>query len=129
MAEISKRINSIKLIQGVLLYSLILSFFGGLGGHDVPLNIHAQSIIHSGGSHQNTFRGISDPGSSSIFKICTDSEVEEDVDDDHYSNTKSFLSLPLPLVCGEIRGIFLSPRKKIIKLFILFHSWKSFLLL
>jgi hypothetical protein len=128
MTEIKKKIIHIELIKWLVLPALILSFFGGLGGQEVPQNTHYQSAAYSFDSSQNAPEKIHNSDLFSFFIGFGDFEIEEEDDDNrYYSNRKSSQLLSLPLVINEITSAALVPSKKLIKLFILFHSWKSFL--
>ena len=130
MKEIKKKIDSIELMKWVVLPSFILTFFVGFGGQGIPQNIYSQSIIYSVESNQSVSEKIHNSDLSSFCIVFGDFEIEieaEDEDNRHYSNRKSSQPLSLPLVLNKITGVSLSHSKRIIKLFILFHSWKSFL--
>jgi hypothetical protein len=129
MTEFTKKKGGVELMKGVMLYSLIIVFLG-LGGQEVPLNIHSQSTVYSVDANQSSSEVIYnfDSFSSDIFFVDFEIEEQEDDDDHHYSDRKSSQPLSLPLlVLNKITSSSLFLPKKIIKLYILFHSWKSFL--
>lgn len=129
MKAFTRRFNGIELMKYIVLYSSILVFFAGLTAQEVPQVAHYEGFSYSVSSDQCAFEKTHDPASCSFCKIVGDSEIEEEEDGDSpYANEKVSRPLSLSLVLTEItKGSFLSPRKTI-KLFILFHSWKLFLL-
>jgi hypothetical protein len=116
-------------MKWVFLCSLIVAFFGNLGGHDVPLVTHFQSGIETIDSNQGVSEKIVDADLPSFHKILEFFEKESDEDDrDHQyleiqpSQTPSLLLFP-----KKTSSEFSFPPKTKVKLFILYLSWKSFL--
>lgn len=119
-----------ELIKWVVLQPLILTVFWVLGGQEIPLDIQSQSSLYSVAANQSTLEKIYNFDLSSFFRLFgeLEIEVEEDDDDDHhYSNRKPSQAVSLLLALNQRTGSSLFPAKKLIKLYILFHSWKSFL--
>jgi hypothetical protein len=117
-------------MKRVVLYSLIVASFWSLFGQYVPVDTHTQSLIYSVDSSQPTSGKSYEFDSSAFSKILVDFRVEveeEEEDHYHYSGNQSSKLLSLPLVRNETSSVSLFSPKKIIKLYILFHSWKSFL--
>lgn len=113
---------------------LPLFIFTFLSGENHLQAVYHQSVIYSTNSIESTPKRIHNPNSSSFYKVFWDFEIEieeeEEKDDNrHYSNSKSSqtLFLSLGLVLNQTSNVSLFSPRKLIKLFILFHSWKSFL--
>lgn len=119
-----------ELIKWVVLHPLILTVFWVLGGQEVPQGIQSQSILYSVDANQSASEQIHNFDLSTFFWCFGDLEieVEEDDDDDHhYSNRKSSRPPSLPSTLNTKTDGSLFPTQKLIKLYVLFHSWKSFL--
>ena len=86
---------------------------------DISFSKHSTEICHS-------FTFISNY--SPLNRNHGDLEIQEveDDDDELHSNRKLFLTSVLAPVPSDISSVYF-PKKKEIKLFILFHSWKSYL--
>lgn len=126
MKEIKKQIKPNKLITRVVLYALIVMFFGYSRGYKVP-----QPIQFSIDLNQSTSKKLSDfdsPSFNKVFENFEEEEKEEEEEEDRFhSNSKSFIPLFLTLFFNEITDTSLFPHPRKVKLFILYHSWKSFL--
>lgn len=130
MIEIKRIIDSIGLMKWVVLPAFIFAFFGGFGGQEMLQAIDSPAAIYSTGSNQSASRAIHEAHLPSFCKIIGDFEIEieeEGDDDPHYSNRESFQPLSTTLVAPKINRVSFFPPRKSVKLFILFHSWKSFL--
>ncbi|WP_236973050.1 hypothetical protein [Membranihabitans marinus] len=115
----------------VFLCSLILTLFGVFGGHELPSYLQTHGIPNTVDFNRNTPVKIQNSDLLSSHHIVEYIEVEEEEDDEeesHYDyNRKSIQTLlSLSLVKNEITGVPLFPCNKLIKLYILFHSWKTF---
>jgi|GEM_PF-2499248 len=119
------------LIRWVVFPPLILTILGFLSGQGIPQGIQSQSILYSVDADQSAAEHIHNFDLSTIFGFWRgfEIEVEEDTEDDdhHYSNRKPSQPLALPLALSKRTDGSLFPTQKLIKLYILFHSWKSFL--
>lgn len=132
MTEIMKKFNIIELMKGGLLYSLILSFLLGIVGQEFSLDSSAQSSTSNFASDQSASEKvyIGDSSTSSFLKIFVEIEIEEEEEqEDHptYASSHLVQLLSLPLLSDQTTYTALFPHKKLVKLFILFHSWKFFL--
>lgn len=117
------KINTTGLMRWLLLSSLTLVFFGEVS-QEVPQDIHSPSNIYSVDSNQSVSKKIHN---SELLLFCKDFKDIEIEEDQNHSSRKLYQPLSLPLVIKEITSVSLCSSKKLIKLFILFHSWKSFL--
>lgn len=126
MSEIKKKINGIELMKWVVILSLFLAFLGGLG---IPEILQGGSNVCAIESDQRISEKIPYSDLSSFGKFLEYLEIEEEEDDDNHQclNTRSSQSLSLLLVPKKITSVFSFPPRQKVKLFILFHSWKSFL--
>lgn len=121
-------------MKSTVLYVLIAAFFWSLVGYNVPAEALASSVndsastIQSKSAKSNQFELSSADQALEDFAIEIEIEEEEEEEDQHlFCHNPSFESLFLPQVCKQLSSIsFCSPRK-LIKLYILFHSWRSFL--
>jgi hypothetical protein len=112
-----------------LCYSLILTLLGSFyGGKELPQAFHVHASIHSAAVYHSASGIIHGSDRPSCYLDIGEFEVEEE-DNDHFSGSKIFQSLSLPQVRNAITRAALFPPQKILKLYILFHSWKSFLFL
>lgn len=127
MSEIKKKINGIEFMKWVVIPSLFLAFLGGLGIQEV---LQDSSNIYAIDSGQKISEKIPSSDLSSLGKILEYLEIEEEDDDDnhHDLDRRSSQSLSLLLVPNKITSVSFFPPRQKVKLFILFHSWKSFLL-
>lgn len=119
-----------ELIKWVVLQPLILTVFWVISGQEIPQEIQSQSSFYSVDANQRTSERIHNFDLSSFFRLFGELEIEveeDDDDDDHYSNRKSSQPLSLPLALNQRTDGSLLPTQKLIKLYVLFHSWKSFL--
>lgn len=126
MTDFKRNINFAGLMKWGVLYSLLFLFFGGSERPQASHNVRFLPDSFSVDVDKSTSKKLSDLDVFSLHKVFGDLEVEiEDNDDHHYSHPKSSPGPSLLLVLEERIDISFFPRK-IIKLFILFHSWKSF---
>lgn len=110
-----------------LLCSLILSMMGVLpDGNGTPEVIPAQSVLYSFDAHQSVSKRILNSDLTSINKVLGDFEVEEE--DDNHSSEKVFSQSFSPLQARiKLTRASLFIPQKVFRLYVLFHSWKSFL--
>lgn len=129
MEDTAEKINIIELMKWVLKYSLIVTVFWNVSGQKIPLDIYSHSFPYSSDSNQSTSEKVYNFDVSSFLRVFGDfeSEVDEDNNENDYSNRKSSQPLCLPLALNKIASVSISPPLKSIKLYVLFHSWKSFL--
>jgi hypothetical protein len=121
--EIIKEINSIGFMGWAVLYSLMGILCWGFGGQELPQPSLPNSIDSNQSLSETQVSYL-----SSIYTVFGAFEIEaEDVDDNDYSNRKSCQRLSYPSVPSKQTVVSLFPAQKLIKLYILFHSWKSFL--
>lgn len=125
MTGFNRNINISGLMKWAVLSSLILTFFGGQGGQEVPEGVPYGSVICSVDVENSAFESIYDFDAFLFSNVLADFEIEVENDDDHPdSSGKSSHPLSLKLLLQERTCTFFSPSQK---LFILFHSWRSFL--
>lgn len=112
----------------VLPYFIVISI-GSLSDQDITQGIYFQSGIHIIDSSQRVSKKVLDADLSSLQKILeyVEPEYNETSGDQHYLDRQSSLDLSLLLVPEKIASVSSFIPKKKRKLFILFHSWKSFL--
>lgn len=129
MTEILKNINRLELMKVASLYVLFATMLVGIGG------------LYSAGSTVVTSDGISvDVNTYHTETIASAQEwpapdvldsfefQEEENEDSHFSNgISSQLICRLSVSSDHFSISSFSAKKKFIKLFILFHSWKAFL--
>lgn len=124
-----RKIYGIDLVKCVLLYTLVIAFLGAFGSKNIPQHLHTETFTYSVDANQSGSQKLHDLGLSNYSKDLEGSEiVEEENDDDHHSSSiRSFLSVSLPLFFHKKTIDARFPPIRGVKLFILFHSWKSFL--
>jgi hypothetical protein len=128
MSEKKVKIDRVELLRWFVLPFLILTLLGGVIGQQMPQGFHALSTVYSIDSNQSsTFQYVHDSDLFSPYKVFGDFEFEEGDDDGRSSNIVQSQAASQPIVQKEVKAVALFPSKKLIKLFILFHSWKSFL--
>ncbi|MBR9923131.1 MAG: hypothetical protein GYB31_20065 [Bacteroidetes bacterium] len=116
------------LLRWLIVPSLILTLLGGVVGQQIQPDFSVSSA-YSMDAYQVGGKFLHDADLSSLHNVLSDFEVEEGDDEEVRSSNLFYASaVSLPLVRKERIGIPLFPPKKLVKLFILFHSWKSFLL-
>lgn len=119
-----------ELIKWVVLHPLILTVFWVLGGQEIPQGIQSESVVYSVDANQSASEQVHNLDVSTLFWRFGGLEIEveeDDDDDDHYANRKSSQSPSIPPALSKRPDGSLLPTQKLIKLYILFHSWKSFL--
>lgn len=128
MANTKRKRNSIVSMKWLVFPSLILilTLFGGLRGQDVLPNTSSPSIAYSIDAHQGASERINGSDLSTFHNIFGDFEIEVE-DEKHSSNRRSYKHISPSLGLHKITSVSYFRDKKTIKLFILFHSWKSFL--
>jgi hypothetical protein len=128
---IAEKSNSIRLIGRIVIQSLIVVFFWSFVGQYIPTFAHVQSTVCSIDSSQPTTGksynvDLSDCGKNHVdLKVVEESEEEEV--HHPFSGNQPFRLQSMLLVRYETTSISLFSPGKIIKLYILFHSWRSFL--
>lgn len=129
--NILAKINSKRLLKWFLFSFLFLAIFEVLG-EDVPQEASAISFSYAVNDLSIGSEKLYDSDINSFLKFFEGSEIEEvehDEDDyeQNFTSTNLFQRLSIPLKLNEITLISLTSPLKKVKLFILFHSWKSFL--
>lgn len=127
MAKIFNGSRSFK--EGIF-YTLIICFFCALAGQEPSRAVHTPFNEYAVDSHSTSSAKAFAFDAPSPYQLFAEVEIEEEEEqEDHhyYANGGLFQLLCLPLVIDETIKTSLFPPKKPIKLFILFHSWKSFL--
>lgn len=126
--EFENKIKSTGLVKRAVLHSLLLILLWTLGGKGALQGVHYQYSTYSNDFSQSSFEKVHDFDPSSLFKVFV--ELDEEVEDEnvrHAAADISSQSLSVLSVLNDISGVSLFSSKRIIKLYILFHSWKSFL--
>lgn len=126
------KFDSPVLLSGLLPLSLALMLYGVLGLPGTSPGLSAYSAAHAAGD--NAVAAISHTATdlSALSFFYNDYEIEIEVEEDD-DNHRVFRGLSaqlrsLPLILNERISTSSFLDKKPVKLFILFHSWKSFLL-
>ncbi len=131
MSKIKPKSNYLALLKWVVLPALALAFWGNSGSQEVlqtkDFQDQAHAIVHQAAIEKAPFSDLS--SNLNDFEYFEIEEEDNDDDDQQYTNGQSNNPESLLLMLhASVRFAQLPPLKKI-KLFILFHSWKSFLLL
>lgn len=126
MTAAKKKINRIELMKWVTLLSMVVTALGSLGGQvmlpGIPVSISTSKVQFT----QPGAAKVSQAEWSVVGGVFKEIEVEIE-DDHHWSDGLLFPLFSWPLVHDKSStALFFLPRR-ILKLFILFHSWKSFL--
>lgn len=109
---------------------LFLSSFVSLCGAATPQGTLPPSNIHTFDASLSVSEKIPASDLSSFCNVLEYFEIEEDDDNDgdhHYLNSKSSQPLSQLLVSNTKTSVSLFLTEEKVKLFILYHSWKSFL--
>ncbi len=120
--------NSKKMMRWVLLPSLIIALLGSSSGKEsIELN---QSVdFFNSTDKEKSFRDLVLSSDHELdFRNFTEYDIEEVEDDRNFSNYNFSQTTNQAIVIYKITSISNFSSNKLIKLFILFHSWKSFLL-
>lgn len=131
MSKIKPKSNYLALLKWVVLPALALAFWGNSSSVEVlqtkGFQDQAPAIAHQAAFEKAPFSDLS--SNLNDFEYFEIEEEDNDDDDQQYTNGQSASPESLLLMLhASVRFTQLPPQKKI-KLFILFHSWKSFLLL
>jgi hypothetical protein len=117
------------LMRWLIIPSLLLNLLGGVAIQLVQLEFSVTECSSSTDARPHGVKFIYDADLSSPYNILGNLEVEEG-DDDEDGRAPYLLqsvSVPSLFVARGQTGTSLFPPRKLVKLFILFHSWKSFL--
>ena len=126
MSYTKKKTSYTALTKWIVIPFLILTYFGSFGeqntSHDIHAHLNADAIDWTHNTSETVHASTQSLGTNAFEYL----EIEEE-DDRHYSTKKPSQSSSLRLGMNEKSSIASFPPKQKIKLFILFHSWRTFL--
>jgi hypothetical protein len=130
MYQIKKKIDALKLLKWVFLCFLSVAFLAGLGSNQSlklttsATNIQPSLLIHK--SAKNNYDFNASLQNDDFHAIGLEIEQDEDEERDYSSwSSSQFQLLAIGFSAKPCVSFF--PSLNTVKLFILFHSWKSFL--
>jgi hypothetical protein len=131
MSEITNKNNNIGFVSRVLIHTLVFALLCGLGGQKAPAALPAYTIDYSVDDCHTATEQIFYKDVSTTVKALEEFEVEVNEDDDTHDHSASdFRSAgkrSVPRVITALTACTSFQNTKATKLYILFHSWKSFL--
>jgi hypothetical protein len=130
MRSIKVKIKRLELTKRVLVGSFIVACFWGLFGQQIGMQglpatrtIQSSDIYHP----STAICSIPDLSFGSLLLVNIEREANDCDDDNLCTNKTSFVQIAIYV--APLKGVSLFQLKKAIKLYVLFNSWKSFLLL
>lgn len=118
-------------MKWAVLSALLLMFFGNLSGHETPRGISGQPTSSAVDIDQNTVATSANfdlPALDNIFGDFEEEEEKEEEEDQFYFHSNFCLPPFSMLFFFKATVAPFVPRQLQVKLFILYQSWKSFLL-
>lgn len=114
-------------MKRIVLYLLAVGLFLSLFGQEPSKATISQYIDYSVGFSQNTSEKVLYSNLSSTLEVFGEFKVETEDDDHSHFGHRLSSKLALPLAHVDKRKYSFFRDTKPTKLYILFHSWKSFL--